>query len=135
MAGEIDAGTGLWLESAPLLSVCAVEFAFDCRTAGNAGRFAEDVGEAASHCIERLKETSDRVTAGEVVAATGLWLASAPSLMVCAVEFAFAARIAGNDGRFADAVGETAPAWIERPKEQSDSVAAGILTMICCAAP
>jgi hypothetical protein len=110
-----------------LLPVCATEFAFDAGAFGFGGSSAEAVGEAASHCIERPKETDDSVTAGEADAGTVLWL-------VCAVEFAFDPRTAGNAGRFAAAVGEAASGWIERPKENSDRVTAGILATICCAA-
>jgi len=124
-AGEADVGTGLWLVSAALLSVCAVRFAFDCGIAGTASRFAETVGEVVSHCIERPTETPDSVVAGEADGGTELWLASALPLPVCAVRFAFDCRIAGTASRFAETVGEVAPHCIEWPKETFDGWPAG----------
>jgi hypothetical protein len=45
-AGEAEEGAGLWLTPAPSLPVGAMELAFDGGTAGNAGGFAEDAGDA-----------------------------------------------------------------------------------------
>jgi hypothetical protein len=123
-AGEADGGTWFWLASAASFPVCAIGFAFDRGIAGAAGRFAETVGEAAPRCIERLKETSDGVTAGKADDGTWLWLASAASLPVCAMRFAFDCGIAVTAGRFAETVREVASHCIERPMGTSGRVTA-----------
>lgn len=132
-AGEVDNGAGLSLVVAPLLTDCGVEFAFDHGTRGNAGSSAETVGEATPDCIARRLEIFGCETAGEADGGTGLWLVAAASLPVCVARFAFDHRTPGNAGSSAGAVGEAASPCIERPKELSDSVTAGIRTTICCA--
>src|ERR1039458_6335626 len=121
VAGEADGSAELRLVSAPPLSLCAVELAFDDRPGGNVGRSAETFGEAQSYRVERLTETSDSETADEADEGARLWLASAPSRPVCAMEFTFDRRTGENVGRSAETFGETASYCVERLTETSDS--------------
>jgi len=77
----------------------------------------------------------DGVTLGEAGEGDWLWLASASSLPVCAVRFAFDRGIAGTAGRAEEAVGGAASNCIGRPAETSGDVTTGILTTIDWAAP